>query len=172
MKLARPPAPSRPEYTRILGSWSSSGYGHDLALDTLARLNMEKSTVSRNVERMRANGWLTVSATDSGHKQQLSLTRQGRKLLQDSVSSWNEAQTRTRALLGRRGSDSIRSLGNTVYSAWEPVLFGYQGDLQPSHEKDRGARRKRAQDSRKVSRLQTWTYSPQKRQDGSAFALT
>src|ERR1700686_1385851 len=26
--------------------------------------------------------------------------------------------------------------------------------------------------SRKVSILQTWTYSPQKRQDGSAFALT
>ena len=72
------------------------------------RLNMEKSTVSRNVERMRANGWLTVSATDSGHKQHLTLTRQGKRLLENSVSAWDEAQTRTRALLGRRGSDSIR----------------------------------------------------------------
>ncbi len=80
------------------------------------RLNMEKSTVSRNVERMRANGWLTVTATDSGHKQQLTLTRQGKRLLENSVSAWDEAQTRTRALLGRRGSDSIRSLGNAVWS--------------------------------------------------------
>ncbi len=80
------------------------------------RLNMEKSTVSRNVERMRANGWLTVTATDSGHKQQLTLTRQGKTLLENSVSAWDEAQTRTRALLGRRGSDSIRSLGNAVWS--------------------------------------------------------
>ena len=80
------------------------------------RLIMEKSTVSRNVERMRANGWLTVNATDSGHKQQLTLTRLGKKLLESSVSAWNEAQTRTRALLGRRGSDSIRSLGNAVWS--------------------------------------------------------
>ncbi len=80
------------------------------------RLNMEKSTVSRNVERMRANGWLTVSATDSGHKQQLTLTRQGKRLLENSVPAWDEAQTRTRALLGRRGSDSIRSLGNAVWS--------------------------------------------------------
>jgi DNA-binding MarR family transcriptional regulator len=80
------------------------------------RLNMEKSTVSRNIERMRANGWLTVTSTDSGHKQQLTLTRLGKKLLESSVSAWNEAQTRTRALLGRRGSDSIRSLGNAVWS--------------------------------------------------------
>ncbi len=80
------------------------------------RLNMEKSTVSRNVERMRANGWLIVTATDSGHKQQLTLTRQGKRLLENSVSAWDEAQTRTRALLGRRGSDSIRSLGNAVWS--------------------------------------------------------
>ena len=80
------------------------------------RLNMEKSTVSRNVERMRANGWLAVTATDSGRKQQLTLTRQGKRLLEDSVSAWDEAQTRTKALLGRRGSDSIRSLGNAVWS--------------------------------------------------------
>ena len=80
------------------------------------RLNMEKSTVSRNVERMRANGWLTVTASDSGRKQQLTLTRQGKRLLEDSVSAWGEAQTRTRALLGRRGSDSIRSLSNSVWS--------------------------------------------------------
>ncbi len=74
------------------------------------------ATVSRNVERMRANGWLTVTATDSGHKQQLTLTRQGKRLLGNSVSAWDEAQTRTRALLGRRGSDSICSLGNAVWS--------------------------------------------------------
>jgi len=80
------------------------------------RLNMEKSTVSRNVERMRTNGWLTVTATDSGRKQQLTLTRQGKRLLENSVSAWGEAQTRTGALLGRRGSDSIRSMANSVWS--------------------------------------------------------
>ena len=80
------------------------------------RLNMKKSTVSRNVERMRANGWLTVTASDSGRKQQLALTRQGKRLLEESVPAWDEAQSRTRSLLGQRGSDSIRSLGNAVWS--------------------------------------------------------
>ena len=55
-------------------------------------LNMEKSTVSRNVERMRANGWLTVSSSESGRKQQLTLTRQGKRLLEESFAAWGEAQ--------------------------------------------------------------------------------
>ena len=33
--------------------------------DVARRLNMEKSTVSRNVDRMRTRGWLRVSEGDS-----------------------------------------------------------------------------------------------------------
>ncbi len=80
------------------------------------RLNMEKSTASRNIERMRRNGWLTVTAAESGRRQQLSLTRQGKTLLEKSVPAWGEAQTRARAVLGRRGADSIHSVGNAVWS--------------------------------------------------------
>ena len=80
------------------------------------RLNMEKSTVSRNIERMRKKGWLTVMAAESGRKQQLTLTRQGKTLLEKSVPAWDEAQTRARAVLGRRGAESIRSVGNAVWS--------------------------------------------------------
>ncbi len=80
------------------------------------RLNMEKSTVSRNIERMRKNGWSTVTAAESGRKKQLTLTRQGKTLLQNSVPAWEEAQTRTRAVLGRRGAGSIHSVGNALWS--------------------------------------------------------
>ncbi len=80
------------------------------------RLNMEKSTVSRNIERMRKNGWLTVMAAESGHKQQLTLTRQGKTLLERLVPAWDEAQTRARAVLGRRGAESIHRVGNAVRS--------------------------------------------------------
>jgi len=80
------------------------------------RLNMEKSTVSRNIERMRKNGWLNVEPAESGRKQQLTLTRQGRRLLEKSVPAWDEAQTRARAMLGQRGADSIVRVGNAVWS--------------------------------------------------------
>ncbi len=80
------------------------------------RLNMEKSTVSRNIERMRTHGWLTVSAGESGSKQQLALTRQGKALLEKSVPAWEEAQTQARAVLGQRGAESIHRVGNAVWS--------------------------------------------------------
>ena len=80
------------------------------------RLKMEKSTVSRNLERMRKNGWLAVTSAESGRRQHLTLTRQGCRLLEKSVPAWDEAQTRARAVLGRRGAESIHRAGNVVWS--------------------------------------------------------
>ena len=84
--------------------------------DIARRLNMEKSTVSRNLARMRDNDWITVAAGESGQKQRLTLNRRGKALLERALPAWEDAQTQARALLGQRGADSIRSLGNTVWS--------------------------------------------------------
>ena len=84
--------------------------------DVARRFNMEKSTVSRNVQRMRKNGWLTVTESGSGRNQELTLTRQGQTLLEKSVPVWEEAQTRAKAVLGRGGAASIHSVANTVWS--------------------------------------------------------
>jgi DNA-binding MarR family transcriptional regulator len=80
------------------------------------RLSMEKSTVSRNLARMRDNGWIAVTAGESGHKQRLTLNRRGKALLERALPAWEEAQTEARAVLGQRGADSIRSIGNTLWS--------------------------------------------------------
>ncbi len=80
------------------------------------RLSMEKSTVSRNLGRMRDNGWIAVTAGESGHKQRLTLNRRGKALLERALPAWQEAQTQARAVLGQRGADSIRSIGNTLWS--------------------------------------------------------
>ena len=80
------------------------------------RLSMEKSTVSRNLARMRDNGWVVVAAGESGHKQQLTLNRRGKALLERALPAWEQAQAEARAVLGQRGADSIRSIGNTLWS--------------------------------------------------------
>ncbi len=83
----------------------------------LARfMNMEKSTLSRNVERMRTRGWLKVSEGDSGHKQILELDAAGRKLIVKSLPLWEEAQAKTEAVLGERGAQSIHRTANTVWA--------------------------------------------------------
>jgi len=83
------------------------------AADIAKKLNMEKSTVSRNVRRMRENGWLEIEA---GPGRQLALTKKGEALVEASVPAWEEAQTRAKAMLGQRGAASIHSVGDAVWS--------------------------------------------------------
>ncbi len=84
--------------------------------DVARRLNMEKSTVSRNVDRMRPRGWLKVSEADAGRKQVLELGSAGRKLIEKSLPFWKKAQAQTEALLGQRGARSIHRAANTVWA--------------------------------------------------------
>ncbi len=84
--------------------------------DVARRLNMEKSTLSRNVNRMRTHGWLKVLGGDSGHKQILELGSAGRKLIEKSLPCWKKAQAQTEAMLGQRGAQSIHRAANTVWA--------------------------------------------------------
>ena len=84
--------------------------------DVARRLNMEKSTLSRNVERMRTRGWLKVSQGDSGRKQVLELGPLGCKLIEKSLPFWKKAQAQTEAMLGQQGARSIHGAANTVWA--------------------------------------------------------
>lgn len=63
-------------------------------------LHLDISTLSRNVERMKARGWLEVVAAEDGRSQPFRLTAQGRKLLERAIPSWEVAQERVKLLLG------------------------------------------------------------------------
>src|SRR5215203_7143072 len=63
-------------------------------------LHLDVSTLSRNVERMRARGWLEVVPDDDGRSQPFQLTQQGRKLLEKAVPAWSEAQQQVKKVLG------------------------------------------------------------------------
>jgi DNA-binding MarR family transcriptional regulator len=83
------------------------------------RLNMEKSTLSRNVERMRNHGWLGVAPGGSGRQQALELLPRGRRLLEQSLPLWKSAQKRTRGILGQRGARSVLGAAEAVWSRLE-----------------------------------------------------
>jgi len=78
------------------------------------RLNMDKSTISRNAARMAENGWLEVVHADTTVDQRLTLTAHGKALLMKALPLWKHAQSEAEAVLGRRGADSIRSLAKDV----------------------------------------------------------
>lgn len=75
------------------------------------RLHMEKSTLSRNVDRMRARGWLEVVPTEDGRATELRVTARGRRLLQEAHRPWSRAQQRAAELLGEQG---VRGITRTV----------------------------------------------------------
>ena len=87
--------------------------------DVCRKLNMEKSTLSRNVDRMRSHDWLSVSEGDSGRKQILELAPAGRRLIEKSLPFWKKAQAQTEAVLGQRGARSIHRAANTVWAQLE-----------------------------------------------------
>ena len=63
-------------------------------------LHLDVSTLSRNVERMKARGWLEVVPDEDGRSQPFQLTPQGRKLLEKAVPAWSEAQQQVTKVLG------------------------------------------------------------------------
>ncbi len=84
--------------------------------DVARRLNMEKSTLSRNVDRMRSHGWVVVLPGESGRNQMLGISPKGRKLLEKAVPFWKEAQARAKAMLGQRGARSIHRVADAVWA--------------------------------------------------------
>jgi DNA-binding MarR family transcriptional regulator len=64
-------------------------------------LQLDASTLSRNVERMRAKRWVEVVPGEDARAQPFRLTDPGRKLLERAVPAWEEAQRRATEVLGR-----------------------------------------------------------------------
>jgi len=66
-------------------------------------LQIDTSTLSRNVNRMRAKHWLEVVAGKDARTQHFRLTDQGGRLLRRTVGAWEKAQRQAREILGDDG---------------------------------------------------------------------
>jgi DNA-binding MarR family transcriptional regulator len=66
-------------------------------------LHLDLSTLSRNVDRMMAKGWLEAVVEEDARTQPFRLTDQGRRLLDRAVPAWEKAQKQAAELLGEPG---------------------------------------------------------------------
>jgi len=66
-------------------------------------LQLDTSTLSRNVERMRAHDWLEIVPEKDARAQPFRLTPQGKRLIERAVPAWEEAQRQATELLGDEG---------------------------------------------------------------------
>src|SRR5438094_6377411 len=66
-------------------------------------LQLDASTLSRNVKPLQAHGWLEVVPDEDARTQPFRLTPQGRRLIEKAVPAWEEAQRQATELLGEEG---------------------------------------------------------------------
>jgi DNA-binding MarR family transcriptional regulator len=66
-------------------------------------LQLDTSTLSRNVKPLQAHGWLEVVPDEDGRAQPFRLTAKGTCLIEKAVPAWEEAQRQAVELLGDEG---------------------------------------------------------------------
>jgi DNA-binding MarR family transcriptional regulator len=80
-------------------------------------LQLDASTLSRNVKPLRTHGWLEVVQEEDFRTQPFRLTAKGKGLIEQAVPAWEEAQRRATELLGEEG---IALLDKAVRKAGGP----------------------------------------------------
>src|SRR5271163_2705025 len=66
-------------------------------------LQLDVSTLSRNVKPLQAHGWLEVVPENDARSQPFRLTVKGTRLIEKAVPAWEEAQRQAVELLGDEG---------------------------------------------------------------------
>src|SRR5829696_2539941 len=89
--------------------------------DLCRLLRMDKSTLSRDVEVMRRNGWLEVEDR-SGRSRPLRITPAGEALLAQVVPTWQQAQERARTLIGDEGAEAVLAMARKLGAGDGPGL--------------------------------------------------
>lgn len=78
-------------------------------------LQLERSTVSRNLDLLLKNRWASASESDARGKREVALTTLGEKKLQAVLPDWRKAQAEAARLLGEPG---VRALQEVAARVW------------------------------------------------------
>jgi len=80
-------------------------------------LQLDTSTLSRNVKPLQAHGWLEVVPEEDARAQPFRLTAQGKRLIEKAVPAWHEAQRQATDLLGDEGIALLDRVGKKLRNA-------------------------------------------------------
>jgi DNA-binding MarR family transcriptional regulator len=77
-------------------------------------LQIDASTLSRNLERMRAAGWIEAVAGVDRREQPMRVTAEGRRMLAKTLPLWKSAQGEAAELLGEPVVRRIREVAGRI----------------------------------------------------------
>lgn len=90
--------------------------GPSTASDLRDVLMMEKSTLSRNLDRMQQQGWIDSTPGEDARCQLLSITSAGQRLLVKAYPNWQNAQATVQKLLGGNSLEALNELAGAARS--------------------------------------------------------
>jgi DNA-binding MarR family transcriptional regulator len=77
-------------------------------------LHLEKSSLSRDLTRMRDQGWIDDIRGEDGRATLLRVNAAGKKLLEKAFPAWQKAQDEAKALLGEKEINSFARAAKAV----------------------------------------------------------
>ena len=96
---------------------AASYLGQSKQQDICKALHLDKSTLSRDLARMRERGWIAETPGDDGRSSFLQVTAIGGKLLEEAIPAWRNAQEQVTALLGTREITAFGRAAKTIRSS-------------------------------------------------------
>ena len=77
-------------------------------------LQLERSTVSRNLNLLLRHGWIEAVSSDAKGIREVALTREGRAKIESVMPQWRKAQRQAAKLLGSEGVTAVREIASSV----------------------------------------------------------
>lgn len=101
-------------------------------------LQMDPSTFSRTLTRLRKNGWLQSEPSGDGKILSVKITAEGQTKIRSVFPAWQQAQREATELLGKQAAAAIREAGSrqlgTGHSPRSPLPLSIQKQNRTSSE--------------------------------------
>ncbi|SDM83580.1 MarR family winged helix-turn-helix transcriptional regulator [Actinacidiphila guanduensis] len=73
-------------------------------------LQLERSTVSRNLSLLVKRGWVEILSSDAKGIREIALTRAGQAKIESVMPAWRQAQQQAAQMLGAAGVRAVRKI--------------------------------------------------------------
>jgi DNA-binding MarR family transcriptional regulator len=83
-------------------------------------LQLERSTVSRNLDILLENGWVRAVSSDDKGVKEVALTAAGRKKIESLMEAWRGAQKEAAKFLGEDGVRAVHAVADSLWEAGVP----------------------------------------------------
>jgi DNA-binding MarR family transcriptional regulator len=87
------------------------------SIDLAREMAMERSTVSRNIARLEAMGFVELVSAPDGRERLIRVTKRGETIVARAEAGWSEAQRRAREILGARAARHLEEISDRLPEA-------------------------------------------------------